>query len=187
MAKKKKTRKYEVLGGTHVEGGRKVYHKGDVIESDKDLVRLFKNKFKEVDPDTPTGHSAMLGRGLDPETSKALAKAAEKKEKEERKKAEKAAEKAKKEEADESDESDGTEEVDLGQDVTSSFEDELTDGFQVFRKNKKYTVVKKGETESLHEGVLRNKPMVESFLEDQQPEEDDEEDDEDETADDDED
>lgn len=40
--------KFKVIIGTHVEGN-KTYNKGDVVESDHNLVDLFKEKFVKVE------------------------------------------------------------------------------------------------------------------------------------------
>lgn len=40
--------KYQVLGGKHYNSNGSVSHKGDIIESDEDLVGKFPNKFKRL-------------------------------------------------------------------------------------------------------------------------------------------
>jgi len=40
--------KFKVLRGVHVEGGR-IYESNSIVDSETDLVRLFKNKFERVD------------------------------------------------------------------------------------------------------------------------------------------
>lgn len=41
--------KFRMLGGTHVEEGRNYTKKGDIISSDRDLPKMFANKFERVD------------------------------------------------------------------------------------------------------------------------------------------
>lgn len=47
--------RYEVLAGKHGDANGRIYHKGDVVESDKDLTKAFKNKFRLVEsPKVPS-------------------------------------------------------------------------------------------------------------------------------------
>lgn len=39
--------KFKVKSGCHREGG-KVYHSGDIVDSNRDLEKAFKNKFERV-------------------------------------------------------------------------------------------------------------------------------------------
>lgn len=41
---------YEVLAGKHGDAKGRVYHKGDLVESAKDLVKAFRGKFRLVEP-----------------------------------------------------------------------------------------------------------------------------------------
>lgn len=55
--------KFKVLGGRHHEG-KKVYHKGDIIEADTDLTKRFRNKFERVyeyTPEHPDGLDSATG------------------------------------------------------------------------------------------------------------------------------
>lgn len=47
MPKESNTRRFRVLEGAHAEEDR-VYRKGEVVESDVDLIKLFPNKFEEA-------------------------------------------------------------------------------------------------------------------------------------------
>ena len=45
--------RFRVLAGLHREGD-KLFHKGDIVESDKDLDEIFRNKFEAVTGSTRT-------------------------------------------------------------------------------------------------------------------------------------
>jgi hypothetical protein len=44
--------RFEVLGGTHNHYGT-IYKKGEILESDRDLTKVFRGKFKKVEASTP--------------------------------------------------------------------------------------------------------------------------------------
>ena len=66
--------KYEVLDGVHIQGN-KVYQKGDVVETNIPLTKLFPNKFREVVPKS----TSSLKTGTTSPTAKSGEKPGEKK------------------------------------------------------------------------------------------------------------
>ena len=49
--------KFRLQSGGHREG-KKLYKPGDIVESDRDLAKAFKNKFEPVSPDTKAEEQA---------------------------------------------------------------------------------------------------------------------------------
>lgn len=55
-------RKFSLNGGTHSEGTAenfKIFSRGDVVESDEDLVKKFGDKFEEIIPEKPESKSVV--------------------------------------------------------------------------------------------------------------------------------
>lgn len=64
--------RFRVIAGTHVDEDKKVFKKGEIVESDKDLRQVFKQKFELVDevakaePAARTADEPAPGRGIRP-------------------------------------------------------------------------------------------------------------------------
>lgn len=126
--------KFRLTGGSHVAGDRS-YKKGDVIESDKDLVKIFVNKFERLhDEDTPVSKGTQIDvPGQAPRPAEAEEEAAE---------------------------VEG-----LGVDVSAEFPEAAEADVLVFKAGKLYTVADADEpTKALNVDALTSKKAVKEYI-----------------------
>ena len=60
--------KFKVLAGSHEEGrdaNRRLFVKGDIVESNRPLDKIFVNKFQRVDADTPSSKGERVEAGVE--------------------------------------------------------------------------------------------------------------------------
>lgn len=147
---------YKLVAGSHVDADGKSYDKGDLIQSNDDLIRMFPNKFKRI----RGGDNSAKEQSQKSPTPFDMDKAASLS----------SAEVAKiPQEGIDEDEDDGSELTqssrDLGEDVTSKFPKAEKGGYKVFCKGDTYFVVDADLPEqTLNEEMLLNKTQVDKFV-----------------------
>ena len=155
---------FEVKSGTHKEGSR-VYTKGQIVESDIDLSKIFRNKFikketvvlideQKTSPTLPGAEDSL--KGIE-DVKKASSKSPKSKSK---------VDEVEDEEIEEEEVEEEEEEFDFaqyGKDVTAKFSEAEKKHCKVYYKNKKYMVIDETDGEPLNnKGLAGNK--VNSFL-----------------------
>jgi len=134
--------------GTHIEPGKEgkapvQYKPGDIVQSDRDLIELFPNKFEIPPGEAGQSNTPIVPPPDIPLPTKSVSS----------------------EDTDEKVDSPSGSKlvIGYGKDVTASFATAAVVDLRVFEKSKQYTVVDPEDGEPLHNGKLRKK-QVEDFL-----------------------
>lgn len=148
-------KKYRVINGTHAPNPGKNPHllrKGDVIESDRALDKIFRNKFEEVPPETPVTPTPSADEVEDETTVVDLETGDGGTDDEEKANTD----------TDQSLTSGDT----LGENVTSQFSKAEAVGALVFKSGNAYQVASADSPETpMNKKALRSKAKVNEFLE----------------------
>lgn len=160
--------RFKVLGGKADIGDGKIYSKGEIVESDKELDNLFKNKFQRIGGKTQKGmdHSDspdQSGKVMDDQEHKRRANV--KKAKLESSKKAVDDNELDEDDLDDEDEVEESEaekaQDDFGADVTDQFLKAADKGLSVFKSEKGYVVVKDNKACC---DPIKEKKKVDSFI-----------------------